>query len=165
MAFVTSVYSYSISAVKQDDFSDLPEISTLSDKEGVKTIEEELAEKTRSVAGGNRGIGAMMGFGSSPQGEGVKINNDVGDPSQRRIVGDGRFPSGPSQTLNTPLPPNSKAAADVAEGSRILPVTATESVGSRQKSSWIVGAPDVDRLGKLMDRKTEEATIQGRRQV
>ena len=47
MSFVAGVYTYSISAVKQDDFSDIPSVS--SAPEGSKSIEEEMAERKRET--------------------------------------------------------------------------------------------------------------------
>lgn len=156
MAFAGSVYAYSINAVKQDDFSDIPAVNPNASKEGMKTIEEELAEKGARV--GIRGIGAITGLGSSPQGEGVRIVDD----SKRAASGlqnTQQAPSPQPTPLSSPLPPSSYAAA----ASTTLDSAAPPSTSSRPPSKFIVGAPDVDRVGRLGDRKSSEATIDGKR--
>lgn len=154
MAFVGAVYGYSISAVKQDDFSDLPTTSTAAGK----TIEEEMAE--RAALQGSRGIGAMMGMGSSPQGEGLRLNE------AQRIAQAKNLPSSSFAT-----PQQSPTAAPLPASAIVAPAGATVdgpisplSSSSRPKSRLVVGAPDVDRLGKLGERP-EESTIGGRRLV
>ncbi|KAK9894146.1 hypothetical protein P389DRAFT_155229 [Cystobasidium minutum MCA 4210] len=158
MAFAGSVYAYSINAVKQDDFSDIPAVSPNAGKEGMKTIEEELAEKGARV--GIRGIGAMTGLGSSPQGEGVRIVDSKQAPSG---IQDTQRASSPQPTpLSSPLPPSSYAAAAAATLDSAAPVSSASST-SRPPSKFIVGAPDVDRVGRIWDRKSTEATIDGKR--
>lgn len=156
MSFVASVYFYSISAVKQDDFSDLPATAPNAGKEGIKTIEEELAEKTSKA--GIRGVGAIAGLGSSPQGQGVRVKENVAaiqSNPQKQV------PSPQPTPLSSPLPQSSYAAAAAATVTfdDALPTAST----SRSRSRFIVGAPDVDRIGTLSQRSDLEATIDGRR--
>jgi hypothetical protein len=140
--------------VKQDDFSDIPSVS--SAPEGSKSIEEEMAERKK----GNRGVGAMFGLGSSPQGEGVKVVQDVESPSQ-------------TTPMSSPTPlPSPKAIGEAAADALVekRPGAAPSNPGAvssagRPKSKWIVGAPDVDRLGKLHERSDQDSSIDGRRVV
>lgn len=150
LAFVGSVYGYSISAVKQDDFSDLPEVSTSAGKEGIKTIEEEMAE--RAKAGGGRGIGAMMGFGSSPQGDGVRVKDaEDGAVVAATSSNTGSGFSSPQPTpLSTPLPPGTSSSVLSHTG--------------RPHSTIIVGAGDVDKLG-TMGQRADEPFVSGKRLV
>ena len=136
VGFVAAVYTYSISAVKQDDFSDIP-IVTPGLNSSVKTIEDELAEKAKA---GGRGVGAIMGLGSSPQGEGVRV---VQDP-QKQASG---FASPQQSPLSSPpLAPTPGSIAAVTEATK-----APASPQGRSESRLIYGAPDVDRLGRLRD--------------
>ena len=157
LSFVGMVYGYSISAVKQDDFSDIPTVS--SAPEGSKSIEEEMAERKK----GNRGVGAMFGLGSSPQGEGVKVTQALESPSQTT-------PMSSPTPVSVPVPatPSAKApgvaAADALIQQQERPVN-VQAVQSRPRSRWIVGAPDVDRLGKMHERSEQDSTIDGRRVV
>ena len=157
MGFAASVYAYSINAVKQDDFSDIPAVNVA---EGMKTIEEELAEKGTRV--GIRGIGAMTGLGSSPQGDGVRI---VDNKQASSGLQDMQRASSPQPTpSSSPLPPSASAAAAAATlDSAAPPSSTTTTFTSRPPSKFIVGAPDVDRLGRIWDRKSTEATIDGKR--
>lgn len=153
MGFATAVYAYSINAVKQDDFSDIPTANPNAGKEGVKTIEEEMAEK--GVRMGTRGIGAMAGFGSSPQGEGVRV------PSATATLEAQQRPPSPQPTpLSSPLPPSPGATA-AAAATESLSTPKTSS--TRPASSFIIGAPDVDHIGKLGDRRNVDAAIDGKR--
>jgi len=147
LGFVGAVYGYSISAVKQDDFSDLPTVSTSAGMEGVKTIEEELAEKAK--AGGGRGIGALMGYGSSPQGDGVRISVD----DSAAAAGNTGFSSPQPTPLSTPLPPGP------------VPASSILSTGARPHSKIIVGAGNVDRLGTMGERRSDEPFVSGHRLV
>lgn len=149
MGFAAAVYAYSINAVKQDDFSDVPTANPNAGKEGVKTIEEEMAEK--GVRVGTRGVGAMMGYGSSPQGEGVKIPSSSATSGLQDTA---RAPSPQPTPLSSPLPPSNQA---VASGS------VTSSSSTRPASSFIIGAPDVDHVGRLGDRRNVDAAIDGKR--
>ncbi|CAD6564134.1 MAG: hypothetical protein CYPHOPRED_001983 [Cyphobasidiales sp. Tagirdzhanova-0007] len=153
LGFAGSVYFYSISAVKQDDFSDLP----VAGKEGVRTIEEEMADQVKG--GAQRGVGAMMGMGSSPQGEGVRI------PQKGRAVDpvaqeQHPFLSPQPAELAAPLLP---AIGARASDTSSLPSTNISS-GVRPTSRFIVGAPDVDRPSKIWERN-DEKSISGKRVV
>lgn len=155
LSFVAGVYGYSISAVKQDDFSDIP-IAAPSNYD--KSIEEEMAER-KKLNMGNRGVGAMFGIGSSPQGEGVKVKaTPLESPSQTT----------PISTPTTTIAPSAKApgmaAADALLQERPVQVDGSP-MGARPRSRWIVGAPDVDMVGKLGERSQQDATIDGRRVV
>ncbi|KAL7007239.1 hypothetical protein EMMF5_003078 [Cystobasidiomycetes sp. EMM_F5] len=141
VGFVTAVYTYSISAVRQDDFSDLPDASTLPGSANVKTIEEELAEKAKA---GGRGIGAMMGYGSSPQGEGVKL------PPQR---------SNFSSPQTSPLSSLATSSPTPLETHQTTP-----AASQRSQNRLIPDAPDIDRLGKMGDRQ-DVITSESRRLV
>ena len=166
MAFVGGVYSYSISAVKQDDFADLPKTASTAALGG-KSIEEEIAERKT----GNRGVGALMGYGSSPQGEGVRLQPSSGSSTSSpastgaSAMGTPLPPTtagSPQPTpLSTPLPPSSYAAA--AANAIVEPMP--DTVRPRQRSKWVVGAPDVDRIGRLGERSATDAEIGGRRLV
>lgn len=147
LGFVGAVYGYSISAVKQDDFSDIPSVS--SAPEGTPSIEEEMQAKKM----GNRGVGAMFGLGSSPQGEGVRVID--------------RSP-GQTTPLSTPTTLPSAKAPGIAAAEALVqerPVSATNETGPRPASRWIVGAPSVDRIGKLSERRETDSRIDGRRVV
>jgi cytochrome c oxidase assembly factor 3 len=155
MGFVAAVYTYSISAVKQDDFSDLPSTNPNAGQEGIKTIEEELAEKGTRM-GAQRGVGALMGYGSSPQGTGVRVANE---PATVAGMHDTQPASSPQPTpLSSPLIPSSSAS--VAAGAA---VSTTASPYTRPSSKFIIGAPDVDRIGRLGERSDQESTIDGKR--
>lgn len=151
LAFAGSVYTYSINAVKQDDFSDIPAVYPNAGKEGVKTIEEEMAEK--GVRSGIRGIGAMTGLGSSPQGSGVKVVNDT--PASG-LQNERRAPSPQPSPLSSPLPASSQA------GTAAVP-SVSSNTSSRPPSKLIAGAPDVDKIGSIWERKAAEPTIDGKR--
>lgn len=150
MGFATAVYAYSINAVKQDDFSDIPTANPNAGKEGAKTIEEEMAEK--GVRMGTRGIGAMAGFGSSPQGEGVRV------PRVAQTSDTQRPPSPQPTPSSSPLPPSPLAVAAASTAS-----LATGKESPRPASGFIIGAPDVDHIGKLGDRRNVDAAIDGKR--
>lgn len=152
LGFAASVYGYSISAVKQDDFSDLPSTSTLAESENVKTIDEELREKSK-MGGSMRGAGAIPGIGSSPQGEGLRI----GTTSIINTV------TGNQQQQHPTAPPAEPGSVAEAAASSLV-TSAPLPTGSRPKSRFIVGAPDVDRVGKLWER-IDESDISGRRVV
>jgi cytochrome c oxidase assembly factor 3 len=152
MGFAAAVYAYSINAVKQDDFSDIPTANPNAGKEGAKTIEEEMAEKGARF--GNRGIGAMAGFGSSPQGEGVKIPYE---PTTSGLQDTQRASSPQPTPLSSPLPPSDYSAAATVND------VATSLPSARPASRFIIGAPDVDRFGKLGDRRNVDAAIDGKR--
>ena len=153
VGFAGSIYSYSIRAVKQDDFSDLPNTG----REGVSTIEEDMKDQVRSGAQG--GVGAMMGMGSSPQGEGVSVVDRT-----RGVKGTGKeqntllMPQ-PTEVAAPLLPAISAADTNTADSNGMDP-----SAGSRTTSRFIVGAPDVDRPSRLTER-TNESFISGRRVV
>lgn len=170
MAFVGSVYGYSISAVKQDDFSDLP----LTGKEGVKSIEEELEEKVGQVkAGAGRGIGAMMGMGSSPQGEGIResvsntsrsVASTATGVLQTAADTTERYSPPQPTPLSSPLPPSpsSPSSGNTPAIGNILTGSSVSSASSRPDSRFVVGAPNVDKIGSLWERK-DESSISGKR--
>jgi cytochrome c oxidase assembly factor 3 len=150
MGFAAAVYTYSINAVKQDDFSDIPTANPDAGKEGVKTIEEEMAEKGARM--GARGIGALVGYGSSPQGESIKVSNAS---VQSDLQNTAAAPSPQPTPLSSPLPPSAAAAVTSANALTLS--------SSRPASSFIIGAPDVDRFGRLGDRRNQDAAIDGKR--
>ena len=144
VAFVAAVYTYSISAVKQDDFSDLPEVSPVAGREGIKTIEEELLAKSSARP---RGIGAISGIGSSPQGQGGRISS-TSAPTPPQLP-----QASPQPTALSSAGPPPLSVAAVPSVNPSIPSSST-----RQSSMLIVGAPDVDRLGRVGDTAVSDAT-------
>lgn len=131
LSFVTGVYFYSISAVKQDDFSDVP----LPSPEDMRRIQAEIeAEKAQNAADGKARLG---GSGPGRTAAGGAGANPLTTPEGAHlpamgILGSVAFLGGraesPSSDPTTPSVPPARG--------------------------FVQGAPPLDRLGTTKDRTT-----------
>jgi hypothetical protein len=157
LGFCGGVYTYSIAAVKQDDFSDVVGPSE-EERPNLRSIEDEKREKVGSKVGA--ALSSLAGSGSGT----TTTTTDQTSPQTGLVSGSvqGQFTTSPSPSSH-PMP----AFSPISSPSSSVPPKSSD--GSQVPLSWlfkgrdherglIVGAPDVDRPGRAGDRTTRSST-------
>jgi len=135
-AFAAGAYTYSISAVKQEDFSDIDILApAVADRAAIKSIEDEQKEKQELKALGAAAVSKAMASGDQRSGilqPAASSTPDFVAPS----------------VLDAATNPSSKTVRGFL--SDIVPSAARHPT----EGTLVWGAPNVDKVGTMWDRRT-----------
>ncbi|OXC63161.1 hypothetical protein AYX13_06872 [Cryptococcus neoformans] len=143
VAFALGVYAYSISAVQQDDFSDVEDLlPPIDERKKIRSIEDEAREQKAFQS-----VASVL-------------------PTNRNLPPATSTPASPSKAIPE-VPLAETAAATSKATSSWVPIKRLGDVEWIKKRGWVDGkgnvlvwgAPDVDRIGRVGDAVSSKKLI------